>query len=324
MKQVVESIDEAPIVKSGHWGISQQNHPTLALITAENSSKKSQNNSAAILLQKLEDKFYGQKYSNVTFPLFVALTVIITTFIAKIIFDKWSMRNRIFNEDSQRSRSSVGSNLSEEFPPTIGKITFDPFDLIGKGSEGTSVYRGSFDNRTVAVKRLLVDCFGIADKEVRMLRESDNHENIIRYFCTEFDREFCYIAIELCTCTLTDYATNENFSYLKDLIKPKEMLYQATRGLSHLHQLNIIHRDIKPQNILLSMPDSRKIVRALISDFGLCKKVEKGNASVSFRTNAAGTEGWIAPETLRSEKLVSLGNFVGLKKLSKRFLKASF
>lgn len=192
-----------------------------------------------------------------------------------------------------------------EFPPTIGKITFDPFDLIGKGSEGTSVYRGSFDNRTVAVKRLLVDCFGIADKEVRMLRESDNHENIIRYFCTEFDREFCYIAVELCTCTLHDYATNENFAYLRDLIKPKEMLYQATRGLSHLHQLNIIHRDVKPQNILLSMPDSRNNVRALISDFGLCKKVEKGNASASFRTNVAGTEGWIAPETLKNEKLVS-------------------
>lgn len=153
------------------------------------------------------------------------------------------------------------------------------------------------------MKRLLVDCFGIADKEVRMLRESDNHENIIRYFCTEFDREFCYIAVELCSCTLHDYAVNDDFAFLKDLIKPKEMLYQATRGLSHLHQLHIIHRDIKPQNILLSMPDSRNNVRALISDFGLCKKVDK-DASLSMRTNAAGTEGWIAPETLRNEKLV--------------------
>ncbi len=45
------------------------------------------------------------------------------------------------------------------------------------------VYRGRFDGRDVAVKRLLPECFSFADREVELLRESDLHPNVIRYFC---------------------------------------------------------------------------------------------------------------------------------------------
>lgn len=64
--------------------------------------------------------------------------------------------------------------------------------------------RGSFDNRDVAVKRILPECFSFADREVQLLRESDEHPNVIRYFCTERDRQFQYIAIELCAATLQE------------------------------------------------------------------------------------------------------------------------
>jgi serine/threonine protein kinase len=65
-------------------------------------------------------------------------------------------------------------------------------------------YRGMFDNRDVAVKRILPECFSFADREVQLLRESDEHPNVIRYFCTERDRQFQYIAIELCAATLQE------------------------------------------------------------------------------------------------------------------------
>lgn len=45
------------------------------------------------------------------------------------------------------------------------------------------IFRGKFDNRDVAVKRLLPECFTFADREVELLRESDQHSNVIRYFC---------------------------------------------------------------------------------------------------------------------------------------------
>ena len=87
----------------------------------------------------------------------------------------------------------------------MGKITFDTKDILGKGCEGTFVYRGRFDNRDVAVKRVLANCFSIADREVDLLRESDEHPNVIRYFCMEQDTQFRYIALELCAATLQDY-----------------------------------------------------------------------------------------------------------------------
>jgi len=64
--------------------------------------------------------------------------------------------------------------------------------------------RGQFDNRAVAVKRILPECFSFADREVQLLRESDEHPNVIRYFCTERDRQFQYIAIELCAASLRE------------------------------------------------------------------------------------------------------------------------
>lgn len=67
---------------------------------------------------------------------------------------------------------------------------FNPTEILGKGCDGTFVYRGTYDSRQVAVKRLLPECFTVADREVALLRESDAHPHVIRYFCTEQDRQF--------------------------------------------------------------------------------------------------------------------------------------
>ncbi|KAK7113321.1 serine/threonine-protein kinase/endoribonuclease IRE1-like [Littorina saxatilis] len=181
----------------------------------------------------------------------------------------------------------------------IGKITFNPKAVLGHGCEGTFVYRGTFEGRAVAVKRLLPECFSFADREVELLRESDQHHNVIRYFCMEADQQFRYIALELCTATLADYLAD------KDLPGPMPdtitVLHQAMNGIAHLHSLDIVHRDVKPQNVLISMPDAKGQIRALISDFGLCKKLAAGRLSFSRRSGAAGTEGWIAPEMLEND-----------------------
>lgn len=82
--------------------------------------------------------------------------------------------------------------------------------IIGWG--GFPVCRGTFDNRDVAVKRILPECFSFADREVQLLRESDEHPNVIRYFCTEKDRQFQYIAIELCAATLQEVLSPANLN----------------------------------------------------------------------------------------------------------------
>lgn len=121
----------------------------------------------------------------------------------------------------------------------VGKISFDPNAVLGKGCEGTFVFKGTFEKRNVAVKRLLPECFTLADREVALLRESDAHENVVRYFCTEQDRQFRYIAVELCSATLQDFTEDKLETSIKDSISVMEVLKQATNGLMHLHSLNI-------------------------------------------------------------------------------------
>ncbi|KAK6481701.1 serine/threonine-protein kinase/endoribonuclease IRE1 [Huso huso] len=198
------------------------------------------------------------------------------------------------HQNSTFSSSAVGDVETDEV--VIGKISFKPKDVLGHGGEGTFVFRGRFDDRNVAVKRILPECFDFADREVQLLRESDEHPNVIRYFCTEKDKQFYYIATELCAATLQEYVEDPIFNALE--IDPVTILHQTMSGLSHLHSLNIVHRDLKPRNILISLPNSLGRVRAVISDFGLCKKLPAGRHSFSLRSGIPGTEGWIAPEVL--------------------------
>ncbi len=181
----------------------------------------------------------------------------------------------------------------------VGSIFFDPAQILGKGCEGTFVFKGRFDNRDVAVKRVLNADISVADREVELLRESDEHPNVIRYFCMEQDRQFRYIALEFCQATLQDYVDGR---YVNPKLDAITMLRQATLGLLHLHTLEIVHRDIKPHNVLISMPGRRGDVRAMISDFGLCKKLKVGRMSFSRRSGVAGTEGWIAPEMMEGDR----------------------
>ncbi|XP_069762136.1 serine/threonine-protein kinase/endoribonuclease IRE1 isoform X3 [Narcine bancroftii] len=195
---------------------------------------------------------------------------------------------------SDEIAAGAGNNLI-----TIGKITFNPKDVLGHGAEGTFVFRGTFDDRNIAVKRILPECFNFADREVQLLRESDEHPNVVRYFCTERDKQFYYIAIELCAATLQEYVEDSKFDHIN--LDPVTALFQTMSGLAHLHSLNIVHRDLKPRNILISLPNSHGNVRAVISDFGLCKKLSMGHQSFSLRSGIPGTEGWIAPEVLRED-----------------------
>ncbi|KAF3926342.1 Endoribonuclease [Arthrobotrys entomopaga] len=221
------------------------------------------------------------------------------------------------SEPEEKSSSDKGGVAVIHNPELLisnanGQVAEDLFvsnDVLGIGSHGTRVFRGKFGDREVAVKRLLVDSYDLASHEVNLLQRVDDHPNVVRYFCQKQTDLFLYIALELCPASLQDVFEAAQHRHILDLMEPPEVLRQMTLGVQHLHSLKIVHRDLKPQNILvaepkrsLRNPSEIKHPKILISDFGLCKKLEADQSSFRATTaHAAGTSGWRAPELLIGE-----------------------
>ena len=93
--------------------------------------------------------------------------------------------------------------------------------------------------------------------------------------------------LELCVGTLADVINGK----YKETQFPSDLnvIYQISNGLFYVHDKNIIHRDIKPRNILIS-----KNYKIRLSDFGLSKKVHL--LSDESKSGTKGTKKWIAPE----------------------------
>ncbi|KAI8621051.1 protein kinase and ribonuclease [Chytriomyces sp. MP71] len=179
--------------------------------------------------------------------------------------------------------------------------------ILGHGSHGTMVFKGTFENRPVAIKRLLLDFYDVAHHEVKILRDSDQHQNVIRYFYQEQTERFMYIALELCPASLADVIENHSpeMSNIRATLKPRPVLSQIMSGMQYLHSLKLVHRDIKPQNILIGESHGRlrgAHPRILISDFGLCKRLAEDQSSFHNTHTAGGTLGWRAPECMINQK----------------------
>ncbi|KAF2108968.1 hypothetical protein BDV96DRAFT_555274 [Lophiotrema nucula] len=205
----------------------------------------------------------------------------------------------------------------------IGKLTIDFDRLLGNGSGGTFVFAGKWKDRDVAVKRMLPQYFGLAEQEIKLLQESDHHDNVIRYYDDEKDENFLYIAVELCQASLWDlYRDGRPEGDLSDCqnrlvteinTDVSKALKKLARGVNHLHSLRIIHRDIKPQNILIAYPkkNDKDGPRLVISDFGLCKTLPDNVSTLIGTTGNAGTVGWKAPELILQPKDMDRGSSTG-------------
>ena len=213
--------------------------------------------------------------------------------------------------DATKSFPPVANDMTEVTGPiiNIGHLSVNLDVILGHGGHGTMVFKGSFGGRDVAVKRMLKEFYDVASHEVSLLQQHDDHPNVIRYFDKETAGSFLYIALELCPASLLDVIERpKDFPSLVPSggLNTPNILKQITSGIHYLHTLKIVHRDIKPHNILVSAPkltiaspSTTQPPRLLISDFGLCKKLEGDQNSFRATTAfAAGTSGWRAPELL--------------------------
>jgi len=110
-----------------------------------------------------------------------------------------------------------------------------------------------------------------------------------------FGREFVFVIMELADKgTLKDYILNGKLS----LDIKKHLLSESLNGLEYLHEMNIDHRDLSPDNILISSSTKNKFgITAKISDFGTSRVQSVSNKTV---TKVIGKPKYMAPEVVKN------------------------
>ncbi|RRT69520.1 hypothetical protein GW17_00013568 [Ensete ventricosum] len=177
---------------------------------------------------------------------------------------------------------------SELYTATNG---FSKKHFLSKGGFG-SVYRGMLkDGQYIAVKQYKhVSSQGETEftSEVHVLRTLQ-HKNVVMLLgsCSEGNHRLLVYEY-VCNGSLNQHLSKS--SYILSWEHRMKILLGTAAGLNYLHQNNIIHRDMSPNNILLTHE-----YEPMLGDFGLSRKQQDQSCSLS-ESNVVGTFGYLAPE----------------------------
>ncbi|CAL8068545.1 unnamed protein product [Orchesella dallaii] len=136
--------------------------------------------------------------------------------------------NLILNMSSLKEKYLA--SINEEAPTMAvdtknqvhGKITYSKAeaDFLGTGSKGTKVYRGTWDGRLAAIKRL--DCeqtdMVTIIHEINTPKKCDAHKNVVRYFGEEHPDDYILLALELCDLTLEKWVERKRSGDIFEIV----------------------------------------------------------------------------------------------------------
>jgi serine/threonine protein kinase len=159
-------------------------------------------------------------------------------------------------------------------------------------------------DRTVAVKVLADNLAGDEDLRRRFLREARlaarlSHPNVVNVFDAGEDDGQPYIVMEL--------VEGETLAE-RGRVPPDEargLALQAARGLAHAHEAGLVHRDIKPGNLLLRRDGTLKI-----ADFGIARAAE--TTALTQAGTVLGTAAYLAPEQALGEEVTPAADVYSL------------
>ncbi len=175
---------------------------------------------------------------------------------------------------------------------------YEIVEMIGMGGMA-NVYRAidRLENKEVAVKILREEFLNNEDFVRRFKNESKaigllSHQNIVKVFDVNFSDRVQYIVMELIKgMTLKQYITKKGQLSWKDSVFFAE---QVLRALQHAHDRGIIHRDIKPQNIMILSDGSIKVM-----DFGIARFSRSEMRTITDK--AIGSVHYISPEQAKGD-----------------------
>ena len=189
--------------------------------------------------------------------------------------------------EKDRNDKNIGKKLDGRYEIT---------ELIGEGGMA-DVYRATdvVEGKTVAVKILKKE-FAENEEFLRRFRNESkaiavlSHPNIVKIFDVGFSERIQFIVMEYIDgITLNEYMEQQGQLGWKDAV---HFILQILRALQHAHNKGIVHRDIKPQNIMMLRDGTIKVM-----DFGIAKFAREDGKTGTDK--AIGTVHYISPEQAR-------------------------
>ncbi len=178
---------------------------------------------------------------------------------------------------------------------------------IGRGGMGI-VYQAfdPLENRLVAIKRLVME--NISAEKMREFRDRFkreaitvkrlSHKNIVEVFDVEVEADNYYYVMEF----LEGHSLRTELEKRHEAMTPEEYwpyLSQVAEALDFAHTMNVVHRDVKPDNIFIL-----KDGRVKITDFGIARAVDFEETKLTKTGVMLGTLAYVSPEQLQDAKNV--------------------
>jgi serine/threonine protein kinase len=204
------------------------------------------------------------------------------------------------------SASARGGAPGGKFEPQVQLGKYPILREIGRGAT-SHVYlaRDPFADREVAIKVFLFDQHADPQTERMMhkafLAEASlagklNHPHIVDILDAVAEPDHSYLVMEYVAGTALD--AHADVSSLLPLDKVVEIIFKCIRALEYAFQHGVIHRDIKPGNILLSAAGETKV-----SDFGASFQQRLGQETTQIA--GVGSPAYMSPEQIRMEPLTA-------------------
>ncbi|KAL8508581.1 hypothetical protein ACS0TY_019000 [Phlomoides rotata] len=211
------------------------------------------------------------------------------------------------HEDGKKATQPTGFPLVDLFDPSslqiINNRDLEELRELGSGTYGT-VYHGKWRGTDVAIKRIKKSCFMGRTSEQETLTSEFWHEaeilsklhhpNVVAFYGVVQDGPGATLA------TVTEFMVNGSLRHVliskeRHLDRRKRLIIamDAAFGMEYLHSRNIVHFDLKCDNLLVNLKDSSRPI-CKVGDFGLSKI--KRNTLVTG--GVRGTLPWMAPELL--------------------------
>ena len=187
-------------------------------------------------------------------------------------------------------------------PAMLGRLgTYEILEVIGRGGMGLvfKAYDGEL-NRYLAIK-VLSPCYASsAAARKRFAREAQAaaavvHQHVVGIHGVDATGKLPYLVMPFVACeSLQERLDREGPLDTKDILR---IAMQAAEGLAAAHAQGLVHRDVKPANILLE----KGVDRVLLTDFGLARAID--DAALTRSGVIAGTPQYMSPEQAKGESI---------------------